>query len=312
MNATVIQEPAAAHHVKGSVDLSLGNLDCEGDLVVDDNILDGREVRAAGSVRVAGVIQAAIVHAGGDLRALGGITGRDKADCRAGGEIHARYIVKAKVQADGDVHVETEILNSQISCRGSVAVKAGAISGGRVSAVGNVLCRKLGCHNAITVVEAGVDSATEHIAATVLADIESRRQRAAKIRQTVEPLLKNQKSLTPQQKEKATEILFESDGIAAEAARMMEALRDRCRSNVSPSSPEIRVLGTAYPGVSVRLGDLQTSLETAFAGPFSIVVRGAGADKRIVIIDDGGGVIELNAHPVTSGGAKIVRQLCAS
>src|SRR5581483_9459632 len=102
---------AAGLRLEGSVDQSVSDISCAGDLLVGGNILDGREVRASGSIHVRGVVQASLVVAGGDLRADGGISGRDKGSCRAGGQLHARYITNATAESAGDMFVSAEILN---------------------------------------------------------------------------------------------------------------------------------------------------------------------------------------------------------
>ena len=76
-------------HIQGTVGQSTGDIDYEGDLRVDGNVLDGRTIRARGSIHVGGVVQAAQVTSGADLVAAGGILGRDKAQCIAeGGSPH--------------------------------------------------------------------------------------------------------------------------------------------------------------------------------------------------------------------------------
>ena len=120
-------------------------------------MLDGRTIRAKGSIHVGGVVQAAQITSGADIVAAGGILGRQKAQCVAGKSFAARYIARACVKAGGDIRVEAEIENSTVIAGGSIIIKAGAIVGGQVTAGGGISCRSAGVHHARTYIEAGVD-----------------------------------------------------------------------------------------------------------------------------------------------------------
>jgi uncharacterized protein (DUF342 family) len=296
--------------IEGDVDKRTGDVECDGDLEITGSVADGMSVRACGSIRVGGAVQAASVTAGGDLIITGGITGRQKGTCKAGGEIRAKYISNATVEADGNVTAVSEILNSQVICGGLVVVEEGAVVGGRMTSVAGLRCRALGTYAApATVVEAGFDARFLEAALELVREVESGRKKAAKIRESVEPLLRNPKILTDGQKESAAEALAEAQAIEARSARATEAMRARYRALEGRLRAEIRVIQTVFPGVTVHLPGLEATIDLTVEGPVWIIPRGRGHDPRIVLVSDNQSAIDVPTKPVTEGAIEAFHRL---
>ena len=299
-------------HIQGTVGQANGDIDCEGDLRVDGNVLDGRVIRARGSIHVGGVVQAAQVTAGADLVAAGGILGRHKAHCIAEGNLTARYIARAFVKAGADIRIEGEIENSTVIAGGSILVPAGAIIGGQITAACSVSCRSVGVHHTRTYVEAGVDPAGEAEAVTAMARVAACRERAERIRTTVEPLLRLRKSLNAQQKERATELLFEANGMDAEIKQILDRLRENDQRLRLRAPPVIEVAEALHPGVRIRLLHLEATVEVPIRGRVTISLVDSGKNGQIVVTVPGGNATELKTRPAESKGAQILRQLSAA
>src|SRR3954447_11811064 len=115
---------AAPFCVEGHVDPSTGNIDVPGDLHVRGNVVDGFQVNCGGNAQIDGVIEAAVVQAGADLLAIGGISGKEKGQCRAEGSIRARYVANATIESGADVLVQTEISHSRVICGGDLRIES--------------------------------------------------------------------------------------------------------------------------------------------------------------------------------------------
>lgn len=144
------------------VDLSAGNIDFPGSLVVRGDIRSGMRVSAGGDITVGGVIESATVSAGGDIKVQGGIVGhapiqhsvqRAAADVptariSAHGNVNARYVENAVVEAQQSVHVVESIVESDVMALDQVVVggkgQKGRILGGLVRATGLVAADFLG------------------------------------------------------------------------------------------------------------------------------------------------------------------------
>ncbi len=141
------------YEVSGDVDFNTGNIKFDGHVVVSGNVQDDFAIEA-NSIEIRGVIGAAKIVCKGDLRAAGGINGRDKVDIRVDGIAHCKYINQAEITVLGDLVVNREIVNSRVWCRGKV--KAEKIIGGRCVALAGIEAKYLGSEMGVnTVLEPG-------------------------------------------------------------------------------------------------------------------------------------------------------------
>lgn len=124
------------YEIKGNVGLETGDVSHQGAVLVHGDILEGARLEAQGDVEVLGIVDGAHVQTGGLLNVHGGITGRKGVRVIAAGGIHAKYILDAHIQSNGDVVVEKEVMHSTIATRGAVYVPQGRIVGGHAVALG--------------------------------------------------------------------------------------------------------------------------------------------------------------------------------
>ncbi|WP_144632622.1 DUF342 domain-containing protein [Bordetella genomosp. 13] len=158
-----------------AVDLTSGNIEFDGTLRVKGDITMGMLVRVTGDVVVNGTIEAAHVHAGGNITVNGGIVGMADAFARdnrgnsrqahisCGGTVKARFLSNAEVSAGKNVAVEREVRQCTISAGESVLVgppgsQQGTVTGGQVQALKSVQSGTLGSMAASpTEVRVGLD-----------------------------------------------------------------------------------------------------------------------------------------------------------
>ena len=142
-----------------NVDISTGDISYEGNVQVNGNVCSNFTVRARGNVEVRGVVEGAEIYADGNVTIARGVNGMTKGIIRAGGNVIAKFIENANVEARG--YVETDsILHSRVSAGTEVHVggKRGFITGGYVSATNLVDVKTLGAElGANTIVEIGVN-----------------------------------------------------------------------------------------------------------------------------------------------------------
>lgn len=171
-----------------SVDLSTGNIDFDGALRVRGDITMGMRVRVSGDLVVNGTIEAAEVHAGGNITVNGGIIGMAEtissdgheqsraARITCGGTVKARFISNAEVDAAKNVAVEREIRQSHIIAGESVLVgppgtQNGVITGGKVQALKSVQAGSIGSMSAPpTEIHVGLDPHAQTKRAAIAAE----------------------------------------------------------------------------------------------------------------------------------------------
>jgi uncharacterized protein len=117
------------------VNLATGNIVFDGSLRVNGDITSGMTVRVSGDVVVQGTIEAALVEAGGNITVNGDIIGTADhaagnasddvprtARIRCGGEVKARFIENAIVDAQCSVNAQHQIRSSRIASSNTVQV----------------------------------------------------------------------------------------------------------------------------------------------------------------------------------------------
>ena len=131
--------------VKGNCDLSTGNIEFDGTIVISGAVISGMLVRASGDITVGGVVNEAELISGGNIDLKLGIQGNDKAKVTATGNVTAAFIERAEVRAKGDI-ISDVIMHSNIETAGRVFArgKRGNIVGGRVLAGEMVEAKTIG------------------------------------------------------------------------------------------------------------------------------------------------------------------------
>ncbi|MDD5089394.1 MAG: FapA family protein [Candidatus Wallbacteria bacterium] len=122
--------------VPGDLDLSVGDIDFVGNVIVKESIRDGFEVKCKGDLEVGKSIGASRIEATGDVVVKGGILGKDKGVIRSGGSIIAKFIESCTCEAKEQITVERAIMHSKIRARRIqvTSSKGGLIVGGEIQA----------------------------------------------------------------------------------------------------------------------------------------------------------------------------------
>ena len=164
-----------------TVDLSTGNIDIEGTLIITGDIASGMVVKASGDIIVGGTVEASILEAGGKIDIKGGIL---FAHIHAKGSIFALYAEKAHLHADGDIVLRELTMQSEIKSGGQIIVgergmKKGHIIGGLCRSATIVHAVVIGSQSGVpTRIEVGVDPSTREKLAGVKQQLDEK-QRAA-------------------------------------------------------------------------------------------------------------------------------------
>lgn len=125
--------------VKGDVNAGIGNLDCEGSVIVGGDVHEGFTVKAAKNIIVKGCVEGANLIAGGDINIQNGMNGMNIGTLHAGGNIISKYIENAFIDADENIMCDV-IMNTDCKAKKKIILKGGkgAIIGGE-SSVGEML-----------------------------------------------------------------------------------------------------------------------------------------------------------------------------
>jgi len=132
--------------LQGDVDLSTGNINYPGTVVVHGNVTDGFEIISEENIVVNGLISGAKVRAKGYVKCAGGIQGNGKAEIISGSFVSTTFVTAATIVAEGDIVITKDVLHSNISCLGDLRL-GGSIIGGVATVFKSVECMELGSYS---------------------------------------------------------------------------------------------------------------------------------------------------------------------
>lgn len=240
------------------VSTATGNIDYHGNVEVKGNVCENFSIRTDGDVFVKGVVEGAVIEAGGDIVIARGMHGQNKGNLRAGGNIIAKFISAAVVEADGFVEAE-QILNSRVVAGSNINAEAGKglITGGKVIAKSAIRVRNAGSPmGSATVMEVGSDPEMKKRLTELQKSVGEKSKSISQMKKVLDDTAKKIKAgakLLPAQLSNAkmlqTTIAASQQQIQAE----LKEIEKLDRLLKGDDNAHIDIRGTMYQGVSVAI-----------------------------------------------------------
>jgi len=246
--------------IKGNVDYSTGDVHFVGTVVVRGNVTSGFTVEAEEDIEVHGYVDAGFLQAGGNIHVRSGIQGAGRGSVKAAGNISARYVENAVVEAGGDVLVSDAIMHSRVSAGGKVAVTGnrGLIVGGTVRADQEVSAAVIGANLATaTEVEVGANPALrDELRSTqaALVQTEQSLERATSATRMLKELEQRGEPLPVEKKEALLKLVRSTYHLMGERETLTQRLLKLEEELEARKNGRVRVTDTIHPGVKVTIG----------------------------------------------------------
>jgi len=273
--------------IDGDVDFSIGNIDASSDVAIRGSVLDLFCVKTTKSITVGRDVEAATLEAAGDIEIHGGVQGREKAHFKAGGNVKVKICDAAKIEAGGDVVITKECINSTVRAGGKVLARSGTFIGGHVHARNGVEVHTIGSPaNVRTLITLGTPTEVIEKAQEMQTEVKERTAAAEQIRMTVEPLLREMRRLSPQQKERATELIFQADQIEAGVEELKQQREQILKEHTPDGEPYVLIQGRIFPNVTVVISGRMTTIRSEFKGPLKILRRKVEGVTQLVLVDE--------------------------
>lgn len=131
--------------VRGDVDSASGNIDFRGSVTVQGDVREGFSVKAGGDIAVRGMVEGAVMEAGGSITISNGMKGMGRGRLRAGGNITGKYFENVSMECGGDIYADV-VMNSRAEAAGSVILRGrqALLIGGRVKAGHQIYANSIG------------------------------------------------------------------------------------------------------------------------------------------------------------------------
>jgi hypothetical protein len=160
-----------------------------------------------------------------------------------------------------------------------------------------------------TLVELGIDDRVRQLALQHMPVIEQKRKQVIKVRTLIEPLMKNIKQLNAQQKEKATELLYDAEQTQTEADDLLQTLKNALAQSSARTREELQVQQMLYPGVTVRFSGLETTIRSPIKGPARIAcIEQLGVRRIVLYLGTSSTPHPLEMRPVTDDPMLLLRK----
>lgn len=133
------------HELFGNAELTGGNIDFRGDVVIHGGVEAGVSIKSTGTITIDGVVEACTLEAGKDIILRSGMMGGNKAVVKTKGNIIAKFFEFTRLECSGDIEVDV-LLDCDVNCEGKVMVHGpkGCIIGGTTRAMRGVEASVIG------------------------------------------------------------------------------------------------------------------------------------------------------------------------
>ena len=254
------------YEVPADVDNSIGNIDYQGNVFVRGNVKGGFTVTAKGDIIVEGVVEDAVLEAGGQIIVKRGIHGMTKGVLRAEGNIICKFIESATVTSGG--YIETDsILHSQVSAATEIHVsgRKGFITGGVIRAGSLVEANTIGSEmGASTRIEVGMDPGNKERFNEVqkeLAQVNKEMEQTRTILLNYSRKMSAGEQLGAEKMQYVQQLAMVLKTKQGEQAALQQEY-DRLHMAISQSSDaRVKIRRSIYPGVTVGISDISLTLK---------------------------------------------------
>lgn len=262
-----------------NVGTSTGNIEYHGNVEVKGNVCENFSIKTEGNVLVTGVVEGAVIEAGGDIVIARGMHGQNKGRLKAGGNIIAKFISAAEVSAGGYIEAE-QILNAKVSAGTVVNADAGKglITGGRIVAKNAVNARNVGSPmGAATIIEVGTDLTSKKRLAELQKSVGEKSKSIPQMKKILEDTTKKLKAgvkLTPEQLKNARMLQVTLADAQAKIQEELKEIEELDKMLKTEGAAHINVRGTMYQGVSVSISGTSMNVKNEYTF-CSLIKKGA-------------------------------------
>ncbi len=262
--------------IEENVDMTTGNISHTGAVVVNKDVLHDAKVEAAGKIEVHGMVESAEIRTGGDLTVHGGIRQSEDHTIVVEGGIHAKFIDGGYIQANTDIVVESEIVNSNVKTLGAVIIPRGHIVGGEILALKGIYVGQAGSKAGTpTMLVAGENFSIRNKLSLRKTKIKRIETELAKLKSFMDKLMTNPESIpthSPEEYEKKQVKISESE---QELQSLIEEVEDIKAKALRGAKKHIVVEKTLYPKTTLCLGDEKLIVDEEYSGPIRAeIVKG--------------------------------------
>lgn len=262
------------YHVRGDVDLTIGNINFIGLVQIQKDVFDDFTVVGREGIEIGGIVGAAKLESDKNIIVSGGVNGKGKGYITATGKIESKYFNDVIVVCRSDITISKQIMNSVVKTKGKINIQNGTLLGGEISAQMGIDAGVVGSElGTPTTIIAGQDFELMDRLKAYVARLEEIGKEINRIDRIIGPVLANKNKLLalPTEKKKALKGLLHQMKQMREEKQQILKDRDELQSKIDKSSvKEIYVRKMLYQGVRVYIGKCNRPIKMEIRGPICL------------------------------------------
>lgn len=243
------------------VDTSTGNIEYAGSVMIKGNVRTGFSVKAEGNIEVSGVVEGAVLEAGGNIIIARGVNGMGRGILKANGNVISKFIENANVSSGGYVQAEA-ILHSKVAAKGDIEVigRKANITGGSICSGTMISAKTIGSTMGTdTFVEVGIDptiKARYNQLQAELIDAKKNVNNMQPILTTLTKKLSAGEKLSPDQIKYLQKLAEGCKMLQQKIESHDKELEDLAEIMSNDTVAQIKVLHEIYPGTKITISDV--------------------------------------------------------
>jgi uncharacterized protein (DUF342 family) len=263
---------SAGYVISGDVDFKTGNIKYENAILINGDIKSGFEVECGGDLQVKGIIEDCKVTVKGNVLCKFGFVGNGKGTITADGNVNLGFMKNQTVVAGGNVNIAKEAINCNITATKAINVYGHPLSvaGGTLASNGSITVRTVGNISGVkTTLQ--IDPEPE-----LIVEMNKIKTAIAQNEENAKKLETMIKGMSPAEQVKNKEHVRKLKNTIIAIRQQIAALEEKARLlNITMNKFEnafIRIDRCAYPGTTVRFGNMNMALSDTLQGGKTIRV----------------------------------------
>ena len=234
--------------IDGDAGPTTGNIKFSGEIRIGGSVRSGCAIIGGSHVIVNGLVEAALISAGGRAVAALGFKGGGRGVIRARAGIEAAFAERGSVMAVGDIQLKKGSINSTIKTNGKLFVTAenGKISGGVCQARHGIDTVYMGSEKGPrTEVSFGQDYVVKEQIGVYEEEIAKLKRKLSETEEEIQKLVQNKAALPDKVREEKIRLVKLLEQLNLKVFALREKFEEHNES-------EVRIRGTIFPGVVIE------------------------------------------------------------
>ncbi|HZW68208.1 MAG TPA: FapA family protein [Pseudogracilibacillus sp.] len=254
------------YEVNESISMKIGNIDFPGTVIVRGDVPTGFTIKAAGDVKIFGLVEAATIIAEGSVSVSEGIAGLKTGSIEAGKDVQIGYINQGIIRAGNNILVENSMMHSECTAENNIICNRGNIVGGFVSAGGAIKANNVGNRmNTQTSLSFGMDYKLferQRELESKLAKLIENKGKLRTLKQTYEQ--QNRNEMDSKMRVTMLRLQYSLEKTMEQVESIKEELATLNASLGNVDRAYLKVLDKIYPNVIVSFGKYERTIDREY------------------------------------------------